>query len=80
MSDELPYDYGACAICKEPFQRGEGATIRQSWIEAGGRGKIPVAAVVHVRCDAIEMSRIRFGLVRLSDLWVARTTPQEPTP
>lgn len=80
MSTELPFDYGTCAICNQPFQRSEESTVRQSWIEAGGWGTIPVAAIVHPRCDAIEMNRIKFGLVRLSDLWVAPTAPQETAP
>jgi len=44
-----------CSICKKSFRKNELVTIRQSWIDNGGFGKIPKSAIVHTVCDKKEI-------------------------
>jgi hypothetical protein len=53
-----------CAICGKTRSIGKYRlwTIRESWVQAGGWGEIPISARVHVCCDEDEQDRIASGL------------------
>lgn len=58
-----------CAICKIKFKSDEASTIRQSWIDAGGWGRVPEFAVVHPKCDSKEQKMIKQGKMKLENLY-----------
>jgi hypothetical protein len=50
-----------CPICGKGTEAGKLATVRQSWVDAGGLresfGYVPPEARVHVNCDNQEQAR-----------------------
>jgi len=61
-----------CAICgKTTLGKSSSPlfTIRESYIQAGGFGSIPMSARVHVRCDEHEQRLLKSGKLTLEALW-----------
>ena len=63
-----------CAICQKPFKDDDVTTIRQSWIDLGGYGKIPKYAIVHVHCDKVEQEDAETA--KMIDEWADQSSEQ----
>lgn len=58
-----------CGICGDKFEEGDCSTLREAWLQAGGMGSIPIHAIVHPDCNAIEQHHLKSGRVRLEDIY-----------
>ena len=58
-----------CNICNTEFKENENATVRKSWLDAGGFGQVPVSARVHPKCDEKEQKMITQGIIKLGNLY-----------
>jgi len=58
-------DLVTCAICESKAKKGEYFTVRQRWLNAGGFGRIPDSAIVHVKCDEKEQKTAKLVLGKI---------------
>jgi hypothetical protein len=66
-----------CGICGKTYvgkSHNPTFTVRESWIQAGGWGSIPDAAIVRPTCDVKEQRLLKSGKLKLAQLW-NRTQP-----
>ena len=61
-----------CNICNIEFKDNETATVRQSWLDAGGFGHVPEFARVHKKCDEKEQKMLKQGKIKLENLYKNR--------